>query len=80
MDSVMVSTVLVNILLGCFCLTVLSWVLVGVETFIHDRKREKREEESAARDVKYHEERMKREKEQAEHEREYHEKRMKSLE
>ena len=49
MDSVMVSTVLVNILLGCFCLAVLSWVLVGVETFIHDRKREKREE-SAKRD------------------------------
>jgi hypothetical protein len=46
----------------------------------HLRKREKREEESAARDLKYHEERMKREKEQAEHEREYHEKRMKSLE
>lgn len=58
MDSVMVSTVLVNILLGCFCLAVLSWVLVGVETFIHDHKREKREEESAKRDSKYHLKRM----------------------
>lgn len=54
----MVSTVLVNILLGCFCLAVLSWVLVGVETFIHDRKREKREEESAKRDADYHLKRM----------------------
>ncbi|MDY5031663.1 MAG: hypothetical protein SPF18_07195 [Blautia sp.] len=58
MDSVMVSTVLVNILLGCFYLAVLSWVLVGVETFIHDRKREKREEESAKRDSEYHLKRM----------------------
>ncbi len=58
MDSVMVSTVLVNILLGCFCLAVLSWVLVGAETFIHDRKREKREEESAKRDSEYHLKRM----------------------
>ena len=58
MDSVMVSTVLVNILLGCFCLAVLAWVMVGVETFIHDRKREKREEESAKRDSKYHLKRM----------------------
>ncbi|MCW6662790.1 hypothetical protein NHG23_02675 [Aerococcaceae bacterium NML190073] len=54
MDSVIVSTVLVNILLGCFSLAVLSWVFVGVETFIHDRKREKREEESAKRDAEYH--------------------------
>ena len=58
MDSVMVSTVLVNILLGCFCLAVLAWVMVGVETFIHDRKREKREEESAKRDSDYHLKRM----------------------
>ena len=54
-----VSTVLVNILLAAFTLAVLSWVLVGVETFISDRKREKREIESARRDAEYHEERMK---------------------
>ena len=54
-----VSTVLVNILLAAFTLAVLSWVLVGVETFIADRKREKREIESARRDAEYHEERMK---------------------
>lgn len=58
MDSIVVSTILVNILLGCFCLTVLSWVLVGVETFINDRKREKREEEAAKREVEYHAKRM----------------------
>ena len=55
-------------------------LISSIQNFFNDRKREKREEESAARDLKYHEERMQREKEQAEHEREYHEKRMKSLE
>lgn len=58
MDSVMVSTILVNILIGCFALATLSWVLVGIETFIHDRKREKREAESAKRDTEYYQKRM----------------------
>ena len=56
------------------------FLISSIQSFFNDRKREKREEESAARDLKYHEDRMQREKEQAEHEREYHEKRMKSLE
>ena len=62
MDGQTVSAVtelLVNILIGCFSLATLSWVLVGIETFIHNRKREKREEESAKRDAEYHEQRMK---------------------
>lgn len=62
MDGTTVSALtetLVNILIGCFSLAVLSWVLVGVETFINDRRREKREEESAKRDAEYHLERMK---------------------
>jgi len=62
MDGSTVSTVteiLVNVLLGCFSFAVLSWVLVGVQTFFNDRKREKREEESAKRDREYHEKRMK---------------------
>ena len=50
---------LVNILLGSFSLLVLSWILVGVQEFINNRKREKREEESAKRDAEYHEQRMK---------------------
>ena len=61
-----VSTVLVNILLAAFILVVLSWVLVGVQTFIDERKRDKREtaaeiraQESAKRDAEYHLERMK---------------------
>lgn len=54
-----VTELLVNILLGSFSLLVLSWILVGVQEFINNRKREKREEESAKRDVEYHEQRMK---------------------
>ncbi len=61
-----VSTVLVNILLAAFILVVLSWVLVGVQTFIDERKRDKREaaaeiraQEAAKRDAEYHLERMK---------------------
>lgn len=62
MEANTISTVtelLVNILLGSFSLLVLSWILVGVQEFINNRKREKREEESAKRDAEYHEQRMK---------------------
>lgn len=59
MDNIAVSTILVDILVGCFSIATLSWVLVGIETFLHDRKREKREEEAAKRDAEYHEKRMK---------------------
>ena len=62
MDGSTVSAVtelLVNILIGCFSLATLSWVLVGVQTFINDRKREKREAEASKRDAEYHLERMK---------------------
>ena len=34
-------------------------VRLGVQEFINNRKREKREEESAKRDAEYHEQRMK---------------------
>lgn len=54
-----VTELLVNILLGSFSLLVLSWILVGVQEFINNRKREKREEESTKRDAEYHEQRMK---------------------
>ena len=54
-----VTELLVNILLGSFSLLVLSWILVGVQEFINNRKPEKREEESAKRDAEYHEQRMK---------------------
>ena len=55
MDGTTVSAVtefLMNILIGSFSLATLSWVVVGIQTVINDRKREKRDSE-------YHLERMK---------------------
>lgn len=65
MNEVMISTVLCNILVGCFCVLVLTWAAVAVQTLFNDRSREKREiekekreKEQAARDLEYHEKRM----------------------
>ena len=54
-----VTELLVNILIGSFSLATLSWVFVGIQTLINDRKREKREQEREKRDAEYHLERMK---------------------
>ena len=62
MDGQTVSAVtefLVNLLMGCFSLAVLTWVGVGVQTFINDRKEEKRKREQEKRDEEYHAARMK---------------------
>ena len=42
MNEVMISTILCNILVGCFCVLVLTWIAVAVETIFNDRKEEKR--------------------------------------
>lgn len=57
-STVMISSVLCNILIGCFCIVVLSWAVVGIQTVINDFKREKREEKKAVQDDEYHEKRM----------------------
>lgn len=44
MNEIMISTVLCNILIGCFCVVVLSWAVVAIQTVINDFRREKREE------------------------------------
>lgn len=59
MNEIAISTVLCNILIGCFCVVVLSWAVVAIQTVINDFKREKREEKKAVQDVEYHEKRMK---------------------
>ncbi len=58
MDTVMVSTVLVNILLGSFIVLILSWAVAGLHTIYYDYKRNKREQEAAKRDEEYHQKRM----------------------
>lgn len=57
-STVMISSLLCNILIGCFCIVVLSWAVVTVQTVINDFKREKREEKKAAQDDEYHVKRM----------------------
>ena len=59
MNEIMISTVLCNILIGCFCVVVLSWAVVAIQTVINDFRREKREEKKSAQDDEYHQERMK---------------------
>ena len=58
-STVMISSLLCNILIGCFCIVILSWAAVGIQTVINDFKREKREEKKAVQDDEYHEKRMK---------------------
>lgn len=58
-STVMVSSLLCNILIASFSLVMLSWAAVGIQTLFHDRKEEKRKEASVARDLEYHEARMK---------------------
>ena len=57
-STVMISSLLCNILIGCFCIVVHSWTVGAVQTVINDFKREKREEKKAAQDDEYHEKRM----------------------
>ena len=59
MNEVVISSVLLHILLGCFCLVVLSWAVVGIQNLILDFRRDKRETKKAAQDDEYHCERMK---------------------
>ena len=58
MNEIMIPTVLCNILISCFCVVVLSWAVVGIQTVIIDFRREKREEKKAAQDDEYHQKRM----------------------
>ena len=59
MNEVVISSVLLHILLGCFCLVVLSWAVVGIQNVILDFRRDNREAKKAAQDDEYHRERMK---------------------
>ena len=54
-STVMISSLLCNILIGCFCIVVLSWAVVAIQTVINDFKRE---EKKAAQDDEYHIKRM----------------------
>lgn len=57
-STVMISSLLCNVLLGCFCVLVLVWAAVAVQALVNDRKDEKRKEAAEARDLEYHQQRM----------------------
>ena len=48
-STVMISSLLCNILIGCFCLMIVSLTISGIQTIVNEHKREKREEKKAQR-------------------------------
>ena len=50
---------LLDILLGSFALVSITALIGTIQSAIYDRRREKREQEQAKRDLEYHERRMK---------------------
>ena len=59
METIMISTILVNICIGCFACVRLATAISIIQSIINDNKREKREQEKDKRDLEYHEKRMK---------------------
>ena len=62
MDATTVSfatELLLDILLGSFALVSITALIGTIQSAIYDRRREKREQEQAKRDLEYHEIRMK---------------------
>lgn len=62
MDATTVSfatELLLDILLGSFALVSITALIGTIQSAIYDRRREKREQEQAKRDLEYHERRMK---------------------
>ena len=58
MENIVISTLLCNILVACFCVMILSWAAVGIHTLITDHKEEKRKDKKEAQDDEYHVKRM----------------------
>ena len=59
MDTIYVSTILVNVFIGCICFLFFAWALSGVMTVITDFRRDQREKRKAEQDDEYHRKRMK---------------------
>ena len=54
----MIQTILITTLLFAWLCISISFLVTSVQSFVYDRKREKREREQAARDLEYHNKRM----------------------
>lgn len=57
-STVMISSLLCNILIGCFCVMILSIAVSAIQSIVNDFKREKREEKKELQDDEYHAKRM----------------------
>lgn len=55
----MIQTILLFAVLAIWLCISVVFLITAVQSFIYDRKHEKREREQAARDAEYHENRMK---------------------
>lgn len=53
-----ITTIILDVLFGCYCLSVLTWTVIGVQAIVRDHREEKRREAAANRDEEYHAERM----------------------
>ncbi len=72
-------TILLTAIIAIWLVFSIVILIATIQNFLYDRRREKREQESTARDIEYRKERDKREAEQAARDLEYHEKCMKLL-
>ena len=72
-------TILLTAIIAIWLVFSIVILIATIQNFLYDRRREKREQESAARDIEYRKERDKREQEQAARDEEYHQKRMEQL-
>ena len=54
----MLQTIIITALLFAWLCISISFLVTSIQSFIYDRKREKREKEQAARDLEYHKKRM----------------------
>ena len=57
-NTVIISSLLCNILIGSFCAMALSMAVSVIQSIVNDYKREKREEKKALQDDEYHNKRM----------------------
>ena len=53
-STVMILSLLCNILIGCFCVMLLSIAVSAIQSIVNDFKREKREEKKELQDDEYH--------------------------
>lgn len=59
METIMISTILVNICIGCFACVDLTTAISMIQSILNDHKRKKREQEKDKSELEYHEKHMK---------------------